>query len=186
MRKVLALATVVGMILAVSAVGPLGAAPADKDTYELVECFTLGTPDRSWFSGQDDKIWHMRGLANSTDLFWWDGGAWQNVGTNATVGNWNARWAGEFPFIFPTKGSLWGTFSMRSDVGDFDGSWAWGNWPANDGRGAGSGVGGSAGTNVKVTLSQSDPTGGSGPYPCVIPSVHQGMDFVTLEVIDTK
>lgn len=180
MRKsfVLVVALVVG--LAMTTVGPAGAAPAEKTTYEMLECFVAfdAEPEASWFSGKDDRNWHVRGAENFALEFMWMDEAWVLVGENNIVANWNARWM-VTPFgPVPTEGSLWGDSSLRATFGDFDGSWAWGEWPTGDGRATSKGINADVGKLSKATLMSEDPGWGEEPYPCPDPG------FVLVEVID--
>lgn len=158
------------MTTALFAVAPVSAAPPQTQDYEVVECFYLfdTMPDRSWFSGKDDKIWHVRGADNRAAEFIWDGDGWMYIGENATATNWNATWTvSEFGPV-PTAGPLWGDFEFRSEIGDFAGTWAWGTWPEGVGRLVGTGIG-DTDTSVKGWLSNIDPGWGDGDYPCADP-----------------
>lgn len=172
-----------GLVLA----GPVGAAPAEKTTYEFFECFTVfGEPDRSWFSGKDDKNWHVRGAGNQADEYRWDDNdeVWANVGSNATVVNWNVRWMlvgpPDAPMPVPTAGTLWGTFDFESDIGDFSGHWTWAGWPDAEGKGSGKS---DSGQIAKVTLLNEDPGFAGGDF---LPVCGFDATFVVLEVIDPR
>lgn len=186
MRRVFVLALAIVTAHALMVV-PGSAAPAVKTTHELVECLVAQDqqPDAVKFTGQNGKIWHVRGAENFSVEWMWNGSSWVEAGTNDIVANWNARYAlievpGVGPIPVPTEASVWGDFSLESSsIGDFAGSWAWGDWPTGLGHGAGKGVGHDEGTLAKVTLSTADPGWGDGNYPCPQPT------FVTVELIDT-
>ncbi len=170
---IVAMMTALGLVL----VGPVGAAPAEKTTHEFLECFIAldPEPEASWFTGKDGKNWHVRGAENMALVYMWNGAGWDEVGTNNTVANWNARWMlTEFGPV-PTEGSLWGDFDSTSTIGDFAGSWSWGDWPDGYGHGAGKS---DSGELAKVTLFAGNAGFGDEPYPCPDPN------FVLLEVID--
>lgn len=183
MHKWIVLMVAVLTALALALVGPVAAAPADKTIFETVECVEVfGPPEASWFTGKDDRNWHLRGGENQSLIYMWDegGGFWDEIGANVVVTNFNAQWMLAGPAPAPTEGSFWGDFNLTTDFGDFAGSWAWGDWPSGSGHAAGKGINGDAGKLIKGTLTFEDPGWGDGDYPCPNP------DFALLEVIDTK
>lgn len=166
-----AVGVVLLMTVTIFTVAPAGAAPPEKAHFEVVECFFEFDmmPDRSWFSGNDDKVWHVRGADNRAAEYVWDGESWAYIGENATVSNWNAFWTMTEFGPTPTAGSLWGDFVFTSEIGDFVGTWAWGTWPTGPGRLVGTAVGDDVDGRVNGWLSNVDPGWGDGDYPCEAP-----------------
>lgn len=170
MRRVFTLCIVVGLVLA--SVAPAGAAPVAADPVQVVECVTPGDFNEAkiWFSGQDDKVMHIRGLTNTATEFMFDESldppAWVPIGSNEIGVNYNGAWVFlPGPDIqVPTVGTYWGSFDLTLDgTGDFTGRWSWGKG-AVDGRGSGAGDG----QLIKVDLLGDDPAWQT-PYPCPNP-----------------
>jgi hypothetical protein len=157
MRRLLMLTFVVALVLA-SAV-PIGAAPMAKDTRQGIECLIPGNFEEAkvWFSGQDDTTMHIRGLVNTATEWSYADGAWEMVGNNVIVVNFNGAWMEVEPFPgfkikVPTVGSYWGTFDLSLGDEDFEGTWSWGKGTV-DGRGSATGDG----QLMKVALLGEDP-----------------------------
>ncbi|NNL97572.1 MAG: hypothetical protein HKO63_05145 [Acidimicrobiia bacterium] len=163
MRRLNTLCIVVGLVLASAA--PAGAAPIKAEPIEVVECMVPGdfAEAKIWFSGQDDKIMHIRGLVNTAFEFLFNDslGTWVPIGTNEIGVNYNGAWVAVPDFgPAPTVGTYWGTFDLELEgIGEFTGTWSWGKG-AVDGRGSGSGDG----QLIKVDLLGEDP-GWPGGYP---------------------
>lgn len=171
----LVLLAVVGLVMATAV--PVGADAAVKTEYTTVEFMCGSDPSEAtiWFSGQDDKLMHARGVVNTMVEFVLVGGAWEEVGTNTTVANVNVE-AATF------EGSFWGTYSLRTEIiGDFDGTWSWGS--SLDGRASGKGVGDDAGKIARTTLLGTPPEGAPAlpPPPC---DPVLGLTFTQVIVID--
>ena len=127
---------------------PAGAAPAEKTSYIVAEC----SPDpygpdpnpqsveRMEFPTPDRIL--VRGAVNIYYEYLLDDGVWTLIGENDTVANINAT----FPDFM---GPAWGTFHYSDDgtIGEFFGTWSWGNSPS--GRAAGKDADGRL---LKVTL----------------------------------
>ncbi len=170
----LVLLAVVGLVMATAV--PAGADAPAKTEYTTFEwmCGSDTSEARIWFSGQDDKLMHARGVVNSLVEYVLVDDVWQQVGTNTTVANVNVE-AATF------EGSFWGTYSLRADIiGDFDGTWSWGNSP--NGRASGKGVGDDAGKIAKTTLLGAPPEGAPAPPPP--PCDPLGLTFTQVVIID--
>ena len=157
MRRLNTLCIVVGLVLASAA--PAGAAPIKAEPIEVVECMVPGdfAEAKIWFSGQDDKIMHIRGLVNTAIELQYDGSDWAPIGSNVIGVNYNGAYmmveTPDGPFPAPTVGTYWGTFDLELEgIGEFTGTWSWGKG-AVDGRGSGSGDG----QLIKVDLLGEDP-----------------------------
>ncbi len=170
----LVLLAVVGLVMATAV--PAAAGAAVKSEYTTFEWMCGSDPSEAkiWFSGQDDELMHVRGVVNTLVEYVLVDGAWEEVGTNTTVANVNVE-AATF------EGSLWGTYSLRTEImGDFDGSWSWGQ--SMEGRAAGKGVGDDAGKLMKTTLLSTPPEGAPPPPPP--PCEPLGLTYTEVVIID--
>ena len=131
---------------------PAGAAPAEKTSYIVAECPDMYNPqsvERMEVLPNLDRIL-IRGAQNIYYEFLYNGTGWVEIGENDTVANINAT----FPdFVGPA----WGTFhySDNGTIGEFFGTWSWGNSASGHASGMSA-----DGRLMKVTLGI-DPT----PYP---------------------
>ena len=141
---------IVVALVALAAV-PASAAPAEKTSYVVAECPDGGNPqsvERMEFPTPDRIL--IRGAVNVYYEYLLDDGDWVAIGRNDTVANINAT----FPeFVGPA----WGTFhySDNGTIGEFFGTWSWGNSASGHASGMSA-----DGRLMKVTLGI-DPT----PYP---------------------
>lgn len=115
---------------------PAGAGQPDRAEYTVAECFFDGTEPAFRPTG---PVLHVSGTSNY-DLYLAEGADWTKIGTNATTASGTFTPNGKAPFR--------GTFSMRTDIGDFDGTWAWGMSPF--GRAVGRSLDGSALLKLKL------------------------------------
>jgi hypothetical protein len=121
---------------------PAGAGQPDRAEYTVAECFSEGTEPVLRPTG---PVMHLS-ATSSYDLYLADDGQWTKIGTNATTAVGTVAPNGKAPFR--------GTFSMRTDIGDFDGTWAWGM--SASGRAIGRSPDGSALLKLKLYEGEAD------------------------------
>jgi hypothetical protein len=153
MRQSRILASAVSAALMLTMVFALSAQAARPSPYYIVyraDCGYDFSGAHQWVSGD---VLHIRGLVAYHVNYFLDDvhGTWVRSGTNVTTASVNSSQAG-------TSSHAWGKFEVRDTlVGDFDGSWTWGN--NGTGNAVGQGVGGSMGTHLHTELLGEAPAG---------------------------
>lgn len=141
-RSVLIVMLAVGALIVATTV-PAAAERAEKTPYTVAECdFTNLEPGRQWVTGQNNL--HIRGAVNQYSEWVLQGETWMRIGTNTTVPSGHVK-------LPAFEGPFHGTFSLDDTIGiigDFEGSWSWGNSAV--GRASGKEVGGNR--LLKATL----------------------------------
>jgi len=134
--------------LVATVVAVAGAAPIQKSSYMVAECFVANLAPGEWSPA--GPTLHMRNMSNLYAAYVREGTAWREIGTVTTYPNAN---------ITPNGLTIWGAFVFSDDgtIGNFTGSFNWSqptNGMGNDGRGSGVSDDGL----VKITLGGIDPT----------------------------
>lgn len=109
--------------------------------YVVAECFTGNLEFDVWESG---PVAHLS-AKNVYALYLQEGDTWTEIGTNVTSASGTAAVEGS---MVPKASPFRGTFSMESQIGDFEGTWSWGM--SDTGRAVGRSTDGRA--LVKLTL----------------------------------